>query len=263
MSMGAEPTSNRMNPLPLEGNAAAPSPEPPESLFERFGWLYAFFREHPVPRRHGRHRGGALAPGRAAAGQPVARTRVRSGFLLLPVRRTLPAARRAGHRPLPTTAPPRAPQRPDPAAGKRALRAGQRARPRAAQRDRRCPALCAVVHDPARARARAGGDAPRDARGGPLFHRGAEFAAADGDPAGNHVGAGESHDAGRGLPVARLPRAAKRDGAAAGRVRGAGALAAVAQRVALAGRALSVRHLRERPGGPSGGGERKGARRTP
>ncbi len=46
MSMGAEPTSNRMNPLPLEGNAAAPSPELPESLFERFGWLYAFFREH-------------------------------------------------------------------------------------------------------------------------------------------------------------------------------------------------------------------------
>src|SRR5579875_547378 len=46
MSHGAEPTFKRMNPLPVNGEGNAPHPEPPESLFERFSWLYAFFREH-------------------------------------------------------------------------------------------------------------------------------------------------------------------------------------------------------------------------
>ncbi len=38
-----------MNPLPANGDGtpdANSNPEPPESLFERFSWLYAFFREH-------------------------------------------------------------------------------------------------------------------------------------------------------------------------------------------------------------------------
>ena len=44
--MAADPTLPSLNlPLPVQGDAPLPAPEPPESLFERFGWLYAFFRE--------------------------------------------------------------------------------------------------------------------------------------------------------------------------------------------------------------------------
>ncbi len=45
--MAADPNLPRMNPplMPVQGDAPLPTPEPPESLFERFGWLYAFFRE--------------------------------------------------------------------------------------------------------------------------------------------------------------------------------------------------------------------------
>jgi arsenite methyltransferase len=32
--------------LPLDGSGASPSGQEPDSLFERVGWLYAFFREH-------------------------------------------------------------------------------------------------------------------------------------------------------------------------------------------------------------------------
>ncbi len=44
--MGADPFPTSVNAsLPIRGDAPVPAPEPPESLFERFGWLYAFFRE--------------------------------------------------------------------------------------------------------------------------------------------------------------------------------------------------------------------------
>lgn len=44
--MGADPIFTSINaPLPIHGEGPVPAPEPPESLFERFGWLYAFFRE--------------------------------------------------------------------------------------------------------------------------------------------------------------------------------------------------------------------------
>ena len=89
--MGAEPILKIMNPLPAKGEGNAPSPEPPESLFERLRLVVRVLPGTPFPRRHRRHHCAALWPqGAPPGGKPPARTRVWPRFLLLPARRTLP-----------------------------------------------------------------------------------------------------------------------------------------------------------------------------
>ena len=70
--MGADPTLPSLNPpLPVQGNTPPPAPEPPESLFERFSWLYAFFRE-----RLFRDDTDGIAAALWPAGQPPAGSRL-------------------------------------------------------------------------------------------------------------------------------------------------------------------------------------------
>ena len=122
------------------------------------------FPRTPLPRRHGRHRRRALAAGRAAGGQPVARTRVRAGILLLPVRRAVSGVWTCWASTVPGSN--------SAARGATPARAGwttcrfepsRRAAPGRGERERGRAAGGAVVHDPAPARGGDGGDAPGDA----------------------------------------------------------------------------------------------------
>ncbi len=225
------------------GDASRPESE---SLFERFGWLYAFFREH-LFRDDTEGISAALWPqGAPPAGSRLLELGCGPGFYCCQFGERFRELRRAGHRPFAPATPPRPAQRPLAPPGERALRAIRRAAPRRWKASRVDSLLAARLFTILPQREEAMAEMHRvTARGRAMFRRGAVLAAAGGGPAADHVGRGEPDGA---LRVLRSRAYREPPDATVLAPEAFGALvhvAAVAAVCALAGRALSIRDLRE------------------